>query len=210
MKSEVREPGRRTLKNWRRFCRPCGTGMVRGARFPAMNGWAISGQSPPGQLVCHRGRKYSAGLVCRHGGRGSPPLPGIETKIEIMKAESRNSARMETPLQRDRCKSEKRESGNYSGADMLVVGPKHEAELADEDACANIKITKRTQIKLLHKRLIIRILIGNLRFLKSPKRTQTNPNSGTRQHYLFTSSSRRRSLRTVSRTSASHCGCSRS
>ncbi len=44
-----------------------------------------------------------------------------------------------------------------------------------------IKITKRTQMKLLHKCLHIRIVIGNLRFWKSPKRTQTNPNFGRRR-----------------------------
>ncbi len=44
------------------------------------------------------------------------------------------------------------------------------------EAGANITITKRTQIKLRYKRLIMRTLIRNLRFSKSRKRTQTNPN----------------------------------
>ncbi len=39
---------------------------------------------------------------------------------------------------------------------------------------------KRTQMKLRYKPLNIRILINILRFLKSRKRTQTNPNKAKR------------------------------
>ncbi len=76
--SEAEKPNQRCLKmrllkRCGRFCRPGGTGFVCWAEFPAMNGWAISGLSLPGQRVCHRGLKIFGGFGFRRGARSDSP-----------------------------------------------------------------------------------------------------------------------------------------